>query len=123
MSRIRGENTKPELMLRKALRAAGMRYRLKNKLPGRPDIIFPGKRVAVFVDGCFWHRCPEHFQAPLRNALFWDDKISRNEKRDRKVDEQLSAMGWRILRIWEHEVRGSPQASVLRIRELMDKEQ
>ncbi len=120
MSAIRGKNTKPELVLRKALWTAGLRYRLRNNLPGRPDIIFPSKKIAVFVDGCFWHRCPEHFQAPEHNAQFWADKIARNVKRDREVEQQLSTMGWRVLRFWEHEILDSPEACVSRIRKLTD---
>lgn len=120
MSRIRGEDTKPEMTLRKALWAAGLRYRLRSSLPGRPDIVFPGKKVVIFVDGCFWHKCSEHFQAPSNNARFWADKIARNVERDRQVDRQLTEMGWHVLRIWEHEVRDSRDACVSRIRSLID---
>ncbi|MEW8692905.1 MAG: very short patch repair endonuclease [Candidatus Thiodiazotropha endolucinida] len=115
MSRIRGKNTKPELKLRKALWAVGLRYRLKNQLPGRPDIVFPGKKVAIFIDGCFWHRCPEHFKAPVQNAEFWAKKIERNVERDREVEQQLIAIGWHILRFWEHDIRVSPETCISRV--------
>lgn len=105
MSRIRGRDTKPELLLRKALWAAGMRYRLKSRLPGKPDIVFPGKRLAIFVDGCFWHGCPEHSQRPATNADFWEKKLSSNMQRDQKVNSELAAQGWRVLRFWEHEIK------------------
>lgn len=118
-----GKNTKPELVLRKALWAVGLRYRLRSNLPGRPDIIFPGKKVAIFVDGCFWHQCPEHFQAPEHNAEFWANKIARNVERDRQVDRQLTAMGWHVQRIWEHEVRDSLDACVSLIRSLINETQ
>lgn len=121
MSSIRGKNTKPELVLRKALWAAGLQYRLKNRLPGRPDIIFPGMKIAIFVDGCFWHKCPEHFQAPAQNARFWADKIARNVERDQEANLQLEAEGWRVIRLWEHEVRDSPGSCVSRIRKLIKK--
>lgn len=104
MSRIKGRDTKPELILRSALWSAGLRYRLKSKLPGHPDLVFPGRKVAVFVDGCFWHRCPEHFQLPKTQAEFWGNKIGLNVERDRKVTGQLKEMGWTVSRFWEHEI-------------------
>ena len=73
MSAIRGRDTKPEILLRKALWYKGYRYRLKNRLPGKPDIAFPTERLAVFVDGCFWHGCPEHYKKPSTHAAFWRD--------------------------------------------------
>lgn len=122
MSSIRGRDTKPELILRKALWAQGLRYRLNNRLPGRPDIIFPGKKLAIFVDGCFWHRCPLHFQAPEANSLFWAEKIGRNVDRDREVDQRLRAQGWQVLRVWEHEIHESVAACVTRITEFDEAE-
>ncbi len=109
MSAIRGRDTKPEILLRKALWHKGYRYRLKNRLPGRPDIVFSTERVAVFVDGCFWHGCPEHYQKPATNANFWREKIRRNRKRDREVNALLKSQGWKVLRFWEHEVRNNPE--------------
>lgn len=105
MSRIRGKNTKPEVLLRKALWETGLRYRLKNKLPGRPDIVFPGRRLAIFVDGCFWHVCPEHCQMPATNRAFWEKKLSKNMARDKEVNRLLEQEDWRVLRFWEHEVK------------------
>lgn len=104
MSRIKGKNTKPEIALRKALWALGLRYRLKSNLPGRPDMVFRGKKLAVFVDGCFWHGCPEHYVPPKTNARFWKKKISENIARDRKVDKKLKDLGWTVFRVWEHEI-------------------
>ena len=115
MSRIQGRNTKPELALRKALWSAGARYRLRSKLPGRPDLVFPGRKVAVFVDGCFWHKCPKHFQWPATNRAKWKRKISRNVERDQEVNKQLSELGWTVIRIWEHEIRKAPDQSAERI--------
>ena len=105
MSQIRGRNTKPELLLRKALWANGLRYRIKNRLPGRPDIIFPGSRIAIFVDGCFWHGCPEHYQRPQNNKEFWRKKLEYTQARDQEVNQELKAMEWTVLRFWEHEVK------------------
>jgi len=105
MSRIRGHNTKPEVMLRKALWKRGLRYRIHHGLPGRPDIVFPARKIAVFVDGCFWHRCPLHWQAPKSNAEFWEQKIGENQIRDARVNMELEEAGWRVIRIWEHDIR------------------
>ena len=104
MSRIRGKNTKPEIYLRRALSKTGLRYRLKSALPGKPDIIFSATRVAVFVDGCFWHGCPKHSVRPKTNRKFWDTKIKANKKRDEIVNKLLKKSGWRVIRIWEHEI-------------------
>ena len=108
MSRIRGKDTKPEIVLRKLLWAAGYRYRLKNRLPGRPDIIFPGSKLAIFIDGCFWHGCPKHAVMPKTNRAFWRRKLYRNMERDREVNQQLRKMGWRVVRLWEHQVDAKP---------------
>lgn len=105
MSRIRGRNTGPELLLRKELWAAKLRYRLHYKAPGKPDIAFPKTRVAVFVDGCFWHGCPQHSMRPRTNRVFWQRKIGANVNRDRAVVLLLRAEGWSVLRFWEHEIR------------------
>jgi len=105
MSRIRGKNTKPELYLRKELWARGLRYRLKSNLIGKPDIVFPGKHLAIFVDGCFWHGCPEHSQMPKSNQPFWTDKLTKNKLRDQTVNSLLREQGWIVLRFWEHEVK------------------
>lgn len=107
MSRIKLSNTGPELVLRRALWSAGMRYRLKARvpLPGRPDIVFPGARVAVFVDGCFWHGCPIHGHIPKSREEYWEPKIARTLQRDSEANARLTAMGWGVLRFWEHQVR------------------
>ena len=117
MASVRSKNTKPELRLRKALWAAGLRYRLSHRfrLPGRPDLAFPGKKLAVFVDGCFWHGCPLHATFPKANKLFWDKKLRENRERDVRVDDQLDSMGWRVIRVWEHEVKEDLSGTVERI--------
>ena len=91
MSRVRGSDTKPEIIFRKALWREGLRYRLRYKLFGRPDIVFPGPKVAVFIDGCFWHGCPEHYRPPKTRTEWWDNKIAGNKKRDlaREVPSDL----------------------------------
>lgn len=117
MACIPRHDTWPELALRKALWQSGLRYRLRPKLPGTPDLAFPRAKVAVFVDGCFWHCCPLHGRRPKSNEQFWRLKLTRNMARDRKVDAQLADAGWLPVRLWEHEVRERLGACVERVME------
>lgn len=106
MSRIRGTNTKPELLLRKALWKKGMRYHLHSSIGGiRPDIVFKTNKLAVFVDGCFWHGCPLHYVRPRSRAEFWADKLRANTARDQVQTLRLIEDGWMVLRFWEHEIK------------------
>lgn len=106
MSRIRRRDTQPEILLRRALWAAGVRgYRTDDRrLPGRPDLAWTRRRLAVFVDGAFWHGHPSAY-TPGRHGDYWDEKIRRNIERDRAADEALKAMGWTVIRIWDFDVR------------------
>lgn len=104
MSRIKGKNTGPELILRKALWSAGLRYRLGYKLPGKPDLVFVSSKTVVFIDGCFWHGCPLHVNYPKTNEIFWREKITKNINRDKMINENLKALGWNVMRFWEHEI-------------------
>lgn len=109
MSRIKWKNTKPELILRQLLSAKGIRgYRISYGLTGRPDIVFTKYRLAVFVDGCFWHKCPICYKEPDHNKEFWVKKITGNIKRDKNVNKQLRHAGWTVLRVWEHLLKKSP---------------
>ena len=103
MSAIKSKNTKPEIKLRRALWARGCRYRVQF---GREkiDIAFPKKKVAVFVDGCFWHGCPLHSKLPKSNTLYWHPKLSKNKERDKEKQLRLVNEGWLVLRFWEHEL-------------------
>lgn len=108
MSAVKRSDTKPELELRRVLHAAGYRYRKDYpiRIDGRlirPDLVFIGPRVAVFVDGCFWHSCPEHGGLPATNVDFWAPKLGANVERDRLQDRLLIGAGWRVVRVWEHE--------------------
>lgn len=116
MARVRGVDTGPEMALRRALWHAGLRYRVRPDIVGRPDLAFVGRKIAVFVDGCFWHGCQEHYKAPATNVTFWSEKIARNRKRDREVEIALGGLGWTVLRYWEHEVKGDLASVVDRIR-------
>ncbi len=104
MSKIKGRDTKPELIIRKLLWSKGYRYRKNNKLPGKPDLVFTSAQVAVFIDGCFWHRCPIHYVAPKTRAMFWEAKIQGNVDRDRRNNYALKDMGWKVIRFWEHQI-------------------
>lgn len=121
MSRIQGKNTKPELMLRGCLWKFGLRYRLHYKLQGRPDIVFPGRRIAIFVDGCFWHGCPEHGVRPKTNRRFWHEKIKGNVKRDERNTMQLTKDGWTVLRFWEHDVEKDLAKVLMTIQKIYNK--
>ncbi|MBI5258358.1 MAG: very short patch repair endonuclease [Burkholderiales bacterium] len=108
MARIRGRDTSPELLLRKALWADGLRYRLRVKTPaGFPDIVFPGAKVAVYVDGCQWHGCPSHYVRPRTRCEFWAEKLAAAVERDIRQTAALEQLGWRVVRVWEHDVHES----------------
>lgn len=114
MSRIRGSNTKLEVLVRKGLHARGLRYRLGGaKLPGRPDIVLPKYRTVVFVHGCFWHGhdCPL-YRLPKTRPEFWQAKIDSNKSRDARVQHELRAAGWKVIELWECEVRGQDQVAI-----------
>jgi len=118
MSGIRGKDTKPEMVLRRALHADGFRYRLHDKsLPGRPDLVFPRFKAVVFVHGCFWHGhagCP-YFKVPSTRAEFWTAKIEGNRSRDERDRVALEAAGWRTAVVWECATRREPAQAVASI--------
>jgi DNA mismatch endonuclease (patch repair protein) len=109
-------DTPPELALRRCLHRMGLRYRVDyaplTRSRRRADIVFTRKRVAVFVDGCFWHGCPEHVTWPSQNAKWWREKISRNRARDQDTERVLLEHGWRVCRVWEHE---NPEEAAVRV--------
>lgn len=122
MSKIQSTNTKPELILRQALWAAGVRgWRLHAKtLPGRPDIIFPRFKIAIFIDGCFWHGCKACYRLPKSNVDYWIEKITSNMNRDIKNAALLQEQGWTVCRFWEHEIKKCPLKYVQRIITLIE---
>jgi DNA mismatch endonuclease, patch repair protein len=108
MAGIRRSNTRPELAIRSEVHRRGLRFRKDFRLDlgavkPRPDLAFTRRRVAVFVDGCFWHCCPVHGKSPSQNTGYWNPKLARNQERDRLQEKALEAAGWTVLRIWEHE--------------------
>ena len=120
MSKQRSHDTGPERLLRSALHRRGLRYFVHRRpLPEvrrEADLVFPRLRVAIFVDGCFWHGCPEHGTKPRRNAEYWETKIARNRARDADTDARLEAAGWTPIRIWEHE---EPDEAAAQIEQLI----
>ena len=105
MSRIQSEDTGPELAVRRALTRAGVRYRLHvPSLPGRPDIVIRNARAVIFVDGCFWHGCPQHYVRPRVRQRYWDAKLARNRDRRARALCELESQGWTSLEIWECEI-------------------
>ncbi len=115
MSRIRSSNTSLELEVRKALHALGFRYRLRSSLPGHPDIVFPKQRVALFINGCFWHShgC-KLSTTPTTRHDFWAEKLGKNKNRDKRVNGQLKAMGWKVVTLWECRIMEQPEREIAR---------
>ncbi|MDF3141599.1 MULTISPECIES: very short patch repair endonuclease [unclassified Streptomyces] len=116
MQAVRSRDTKPELLVRRLVHASGLRYRVAARpvpdLRRTADMVFRPAKVAVFIDGCYWHGCPEHYVSPKTNPGYWSDKVARNVARDRDTDRQLENAGWLVLRYWEH---ASAQASAAEI--------
>ncbi|MGW0335416.1 very short patch repair endonuclease [Streptomyces sp. NPDC003011] len=107
MQAIRSRDTKPEQLIRRLVHAQGLRYRVAARplpdLRRTADLVFRPAKVAVFIDGCYWHGCPQHYVAPKTNQGYWSEKILRNMERDRDTDQKLTEAGWLVLRFWEHE--------------------
>ncbi len=125
MSRIGGKNTNPEVRFRKALWHSGIRgYRLHwKKAPGNPDIAFPGRKVAIFIHGCYWHRCPHcNPSTPKSNRAFWEEKFRKNVERDKKKRAALEADGWSVLTVWECQIKKNLEDQVERARAMISKE-
>lgn len=123
MARVKVRDTVPEIVLRRALWAAGIRgWRLHPRnVPGKPDLVWRGKRLAVFVDGAFWHGHPDHYWG--QSGEFWDKKIAGNRARDERTNERLAAEGWCVLRLWDFEVERDPSACVARVAKALVKAQ
>lgn len=118
MSRLRRRDTAPEIAVRRLLHALGLRYRVAHAVPGLRrrtiDVAFTRQRVAVFIDGCFWHGCPQHGTQPRANSEWWRTKIARNKARDADTTEVLNAAGWVVLRFWEHDEPAAVAEEVLK---------
>jgi DNA mismatch endonuclease, patch repair protein len=104
MQRMPRSSSGPEMLIRRELHSRGLRFRVNHpRLPGRPDIAFTAARIAVFIDGCFWHSCPDHSVLPKNNRDWWRSKLERNVERDREKDAMLEKLGWPVPHVWEHE--------------------
>lgn len=107
MQSNKSRDTKPEMALRRAVHALGLRYRVSTrplpKVRRTADLVFTKAKIAVFMDGCFWHGCPEHHTKSATNAAYWAEKVRRNRERDRETDRLLNEAGWKVIRVWEHE--------------------
>lgn len=122
MARVRQVHTAPEVLLRRELWHRGLRYRVALRVEGtRPDLAFTRERVAVFVDGCFWHGCPAHYTSPRTRHEFWLNKLRANFERDRRQTKALMAAGWRVVRLWEHDVGDSLAATDVVVAALSDR--
>lgn len=116
MSRIRSHDTAAELLFVKMLKLTGITgWRRNSKVTGKPDMVFPAKKIAVFIDGCFWHKCPLDFKLPKTNRGFWLKKINANAKRDKKIGKKLREKGWKVIRIWEHDIKKKPEYCLSRL--------
>lgn len=120
MSSIRGRDTTPELLLRKKLSTLGYRYRTNRKFkyaerPFKPDLVFAKWKLCIFVDGCFWHKCPKCYRPPKSNKSYWIPKIKGNVLRDKDQNDYLRKDGWKVMRIWEHEINKNPDRTTKKI--------
>ena len=121
MAGIRGKDTEPERVVRRHLHRAGMRFRLHVPLPGKPDVVLPKYRTALFVHGCFWHGCP--YCTPTRprsNRSFWDTKLKTNQERDRRKQQALEALGWTVVVCWECRIKENAAHEALRVKRVLE---
>ncbi|MFF5433855.1 very short patch repair endonuclease [Streptomyces griseofuscus] len=119
MQAVRSRDTKPEMLVRRLVHASGLRYRVARRpvpdLRRTADMVFRPVKVAVFIDGCYWHGCPEHYVSPRTNPAYWSEKVAHNIARDRDTDRQLEAAGWFVLRFWEHTPAQEAAARIIQL--------
>ena len=118
MSQIRGTRTKPELIVKENIDGRKLRYQPKG-IPERPDFANKSKKIALFIDGCFWHKCPRCYKPPKSNKKYWKAKVERNTKRDRYVNRKMKKEGWTVIRFWEHQVKENELHIIKKINELL----
>lgn len=117
MSQIKSKDTYTEIKFRRFIWENGIRgYRVKNKIVGKPDLYFPKQKLAIFIDGCFWHKCPEDYIRPKTKKSFWDKKIEENIKRDKVVNSKLKREGTEVVRFWEHEIEKNTNNFLLKLK-------
>jgi len=115
MQNIHSKNTKMELSVRSLLHKKGLRFRIHTRLIGKPDIVFPSKKIVVFLDSCFFHKCPYHYIQPKSNKKYWLPKIEKNKARAKEVNKALRNQGWTVLRFWEHQIKKDSENCVNKI--------
>jgi DNA mismatch endonuclease (patch repair protein) len=121
MRMIRKTDSSPELVLRNYLRRASIPFRTYAALPGTPDIVIDRSKLAVFIHGCFWHGCPQHYRLPHSNVKYWSAKLAKNKARDRAIARKIRAMGWHTTVVWECQVRKDPRLVVVRLQKRLGK--
>ena len=117
MSKIRNKETNLELNFKELMK--GLKFRYQPKVFGKPDFASKKLKIAVFVDSCFWHKCPKHYRQPSSNKKYWIPKINRNVNRDKEVNAALKKRGWKVLRFWEHDIRKSPKKEIRKIKKYL----
>jgi len=117
MSKIKSKNTKLEIKFKKLIR--GLRFRYQPKIFGKPDFAHKKLKIVVFIDSCFWHKCPKHFRKPKANALYWIKKANSNVKRAQEVNNNLKRQGWGVIRLWEHDIDKAQKISLLKTKKLI----
>ena len=118
MAAVQSSNNKStEKKMKAILAQCGIRgWKIgSSKLPGKPDFTFPAKHLAVFVDGCFWHGCPRCYRRPSTSRAYWDHKVVNNKRRDKKISKSLRSSGWKVIRIWEHDLKKSPNKAIMKV--------
>ncbi len=116
MSKIKSKNTALELNFKKLIR--GLKFEYQPKVFGKPDFASKKLKIAIFIDSCFWHKCPKHFRKPTANNIYWTQKINRNVERSKEVNNNLKKQGWKVLRFWEHDLRNNTKKVIARIQNI-----
>jgi len=114
MSKIRAKNTRLEIGFKELIK--GLRFRYQPDIFGKPDFASKKLKIAIFIDSCFWHKCPKHFRKPTANNIYWTKKINRNVERAKEVNAYLKKQGWKVIRFWEHDIKKNPKKCVLKIK-------
>lgn len=114
MSKIKAKNTRLEIGFKELIK--GLRFRYQPNIFGKPDFASKKLKIAIFIDSCFWHKCPQHFRKPTANNSYWTKKINRNVERAKEVNVQLKKQGWKVIRFWEHDIKKYPKKCVLKIK-------